>query len=138
MGHIGDVDLQFVVAVFELPDVDGVVEIAGGFAVDRDYREVAVVAAVPQCVRGNYRFYRLRFFYHRRREAVGQVKLADHDLDVDSEVVLFAENLDYTAARALSGARPVGDFHVYGQAFQILPVGVDFGLIADDAVFVGS
>ena len=60
---------------------------------------------------------RLRFFDHFGREAVGQVKLADHDLDVDSEVVFFAENFDDAAARLLRGAWPVGDFHVDYYAF---------------------
>jgi hypothetical protein len=113
LGHVGDVDLEFVVAVFELADVDGVVEIAGGFSVDGDDGKIAVVAAVAQCVGGNNIFDGLRFFDDFGREAVGQVKLADHDLDVDSEVVFFAENFDDAAARLLRGARPVGDFYVY-------------------------
>ncbi len=53
LSDVGDVDLQFVVAVFELADVDGVVEIAGGFTVDSDDGKIAVVAAMTQCVRGN-------------------------------------------------------------------------------------
>ena len=44
---IRDVDLQFVVSVFEFAHMHGVVEIAGGFSVDRDDREIAVVAAIP-------------------------------------------------------------------------------------------
>ena len=46
--YVGDVDLQFVVAVFELADVDGIVEIARGFSVDGDDGKVAVVAAVRE------------------------------------------------------------------------------------------
>ncbi len=89
MGHVGDVDLQFVVAVFELPDVDGVVEIARGFAVDGDDGKVAVVAAMAQFARWDDVFDGLRFFDYFGREAVGQVKFADHDLDVDAEIVFF-------------------------------------------------
>src|ERR1017187_904087 len=117
LGDVGDVDLQFIVAVFELADVDGVVEIARGFAIDGDDGKLAVVAAVAQCVGGNHGFYAgldgLGFFDYFGREAMGQVKLADHDLDVDSEVVFFAEKFDHAAARFLRGAWPVGDFHVY-------------------------
>ena len=69
-------------------------------------------------------------FDHFGREAVGQVKLADHDLDVDSEVVFFAENFDHAAAGLLRGAWPVGDFYVYYYAFQILRGGVDCGFFA--------
>jgi hypothetical protein len=36
VGHVRYVDLEFVVAVFGLPYGDGVVEVARGFAVDRD------------------------------------------------------------------------------------------------------
>ena len=58
------------------------------------------------------------------REAVRQVKFADHDFDVDTEIVFFAENFDDSAARVLGGAGPVGDFDVDDYAFEILPVGV--------------
>ena len=138
MGDVSDVDLQFVVAVFELADMNGVVEIARGFAIDGDYGKLAVVAALAQGVVGNFGFAgrldRLGFFDHFGREAVGQVKLADHDLDIDSKVVFFAENFDHAAARLLRGAGPVGDFHVDYCAFQILPVGVNFGFFAYDSI----
>ena len=71
---------------------------------------------------------------HFGREAVGQVKLANHDFDIDAEVVFIAENFDDAAARVLRGAGPVGDFHVDDFAIQILPVGVDGSFGADDAV----
>ena len=38
MGHIGDVHLQFEVAVFEMADGDRIIEIARRFAVDGDNR----------------------------------------------------------------------------------------------------
>ena len=65
---------------------------------------------------------------------MGQVKLADHDLDVDAEIVFFAEDFDDAAARLLRGGGPVGDFHVDYHAFEILPVGVDCSLFADDSI----
>src|ERR1019366_7699657 len=116
VGYVGDVDLQFVVAIFQLADVDGIVEIARGFAIDGDNRKLAVIAAVAQFAGGNFgfdaSFQGLRFFDHCGRKAVGQVKLADHDLDIDAEVVFFAEDLDYAATRVLRGSWPVADFHV--------------------------
>jgi hypothetical protein len=36
LGDVGDVDLQLPVAVGQALDVDGVIEVAGGFAVDGD------------------------------------------------------------------------------------------------------
>src|SRR5208337_4265432 len=141
LGDVGDVDLQFVVAVFELADVDGVVEIARGFSVDGDDGKLTVVAAVTQCAGGNVGCDGLGFCDHFGREAMGQVKLADHDLDVDSEVVFFAENFDDASARILRGAGPVGDFHVDYYALEILPVGVDCGFVAYytiDRLFAGG
>ena len=73
----------------------------------------------------------LGFFDHSGRKAVGQVKFADDDFDVDAEVVLFAENFDNAAARILRGAGPVGDFHVHYDAFEVLLAGVDGGFVAD-------
>ena len=134
MGHVGDVDLQFVVSIFEFANVDGIVEVAGGFSVDGDDGEIAVVAAVSQRGGGNDAFDGLRFFDDGGRKAVRQVELADHDLDVDSEVGFFAENFDDAAARVLGRRRPVGNFNVDNDAFKILPIGVNFGFVADDAV----
>ena len=45
VADVGDVDLEFEVAVGEGLDEDGVVEVAGGFAVDGDDGEVAEVSA---------------------------------------------------------------------------------------------
>src|SRR5882762_11316086 len=89
----------------------------------------------------NYILDGLRLFDHFGREAVGQVKLADHDLDVDSEVAFFAEDFYNAATGLLRGAWPVGDFYVYYYAFQILRIGVDFGFVADhpvDRLLVGA
>ena len=48
VADVGDVDLQRVVAVGEAIHQDGVVEIARGFAVDGDDRQVAEVAAARE------------------------------------------------------------------------------------------
>jgi len=61
--------------------------------------------------------------------------LADHDFDVDAEVVFCAENFDDASAWLLRGAGPVGDFYVDDYAFQILPVGVDLCFVTDDSVW---
>ncbi len=44
VSHVGDVDLEFVVAVVEMANRDGVVEVAGGFAVDGDDGEITKIA----------------------------------------------------------------------------------------------
>ena len=67
MGDVGDVDLEFVVAVGESADGDGVVEVAGGFAVDGDDGELAEIAAVAEFVAGDDGVRLLGFFEHLRR-----------------------------------------------------------------------
>src|SRR6266850_6818054 len=101
-----------------------VVEVAGRFAVDGDDWQVAVVAAMLEFARGDDALNGLRLVDYRRRKAMRQVELADHDLDIHSEIVLFAENLDDTTARILRSRRPVGDLDVDYDSVQILPVSV--------------
>src|ERR1019366_8875220 len=98
--------------------MDGVVEVAGGFSVDGHDGEMAVVAAAAQIIGGDdvvafaFAGDRLRFFDDFERKAVGHVKLANHDFDVDAEIVFLAQDFDDAAARVLGGAGPVGDFYV--------------------------
>ena len=68
VGHVRDVYLQFVVAALDLPDGDGVVEVAGGFAVDGHDRESAEIAPLLNFGRWNDGFNALRFVEHLRRE----------------------------------------------------------------------
>src|SRR5205807_3563657 len=106
--------------------------------VDGDDGKVAVVAAVTEFAGVNYILDGLGFFDHFGREAVGQVELANHDLDVDSEVAFFAENFYDATTGLLRGAWPVGDFYVYHYAFQILRGGVDCGFFADYSILGSS
>ena len=48
-----------------------------------------------------------------------QVEFADRDLDVDAEVIFAAEDFGDAAAGILRGARPVGDFYVDDDAFEV-------------------
>ena len=52
MGHVRDMDLELEISVLEAADQDGVVEIAGGFAVDSDDGQVTVVAALVRKMSG--------------------------------------------------------------------------------------
>jgi hypothetical protein len=110
---------------FRVADVDGVVEIARGFAVDGDDGKLAVVAAMTRSSASGISDAMAALLRSLRAGSGEAVKLADHDLDVDAEIVFFAENFDDAAARILRGAGPVGDFYIDDYAFQILPVGVD-------------
>jgi hypothetical protein len=55
-------------------------------------------------------------------EDVREMMLADHHLDIDSESVRIAEDLDDAAARGTIGGREVGDLYVDDDAFEIVEV----------------
>jgi hypothetical protein len=134
LSDVGDVNLQFEIVVGQLADQDRVVEVAGSFSVDGDDGERAEVAAAAEFGRrdgsGNF----LGFVQDCGGEMVREVEFADDDFDVDAEVVLAAEDLRDTAARALRRTRPVGDFYVDHHAFEVDVVVVAGGLVAQDSV----
>ncbi len=49
--------------------------------------------------------------------------LADDDLDIDAEIVFVAEDLHHSALGILRRRRPIGDFYIDGDAFEIIPLG---------------
>ncbi len=75
----------------------------------------------------------LGFLQHLDGEAVRQVELADHDFDIDAEIVFVAEDFDDTAARIAGGGRPVSDFDFDDHAFEVSEV-VTGGFRAEDAI----
>ncbi len=134
VADVGDVDLELPVAVGEPPDEDGVVEVAGGFAVDGDGMwgagrgsrggrasssslRVATVWAAEL----------VGFGEDAGGEEVGQAVLADDDFDVDAEVVGVAEDLEQAALGGAGGGGEGGDLDVDGEAFEGLAgvVGVE-------------
>ena len=111
--------------------MDGVVEVAGGLAVDGDDREAAEVVAYGELfvgeggdgVGGGVG----GFGEDVGGEDIGQLVLADDDLDVDAEVVGVAEDLEDAAAGRLRERREVGDLDVDGEAFEGSRVSADDG-----------
>ncbi len=69
VADVGDVHVQGVVAVGQAVDPDGVVEIAGGFAVDGDDGEIAEIAAACEFARRMYAGMPLRLLEHFGRES---------------------------------------------------------------------
>ena len=63
-----------------------------------------------------------------------QMKLADGDFNIDSEVILPPENLNHTAPRILRGRGPVRDFNVHHHTFEAIPLEAASSLIAQHAV----
>ena len=134
MGYVSDVDLQLEIVVGKQADVDGIVEVTGGFAVDGYDGQIAEVAAALEFARRNRGEDALRFFERGCREKMGEMEFADDDFYVDAEIILAAQDLDHLAAGVLRGARPVGDFYVDYDAFEVGPVGTSGGFFAQDAV----
>ena len=91
VADVGDVDLEVPGAVGVWGDVDGVIEVAGGLAVNGDDGEVAEVFALAQLGFGKGGYGLLGggggFGEDVGGEDVGDVVLADDDLDIDSEGV---------------------------------------------------
>src|SRR5689334_19649377 len=47
------------------------------------------------------------------------VVLANHDLDVNTEVIFVSKHLNYFAARVLRPGRPLNDLDVYDHTFKV-------------------
>jgi hypothetical protein len=67
--------------------------------------------------------------------------LADHDLDIDAEVVRVAEDFENAAAGLSVEGGPVSDLDIHDQVFQVVRhrvrrLGV-MGVLAQDAVWGG-
>src|SRR5205807_4262163 len=76
----------------------------------------------------------LGFLENLLREMVGQMKLANRDFDVDSEIVFAAKDLNDASARILCRRGPVGDLNVYHHAFEVVPLRAPHGFFAEHAI----
>jgi hypothetical protein len=123
-------NLQFEIIIREHADQDSIIEIAGGFAINRDDGQGTEIATVLKFASGDHRGDSLRFFERGSGKMVRQVEFADRDLDVDAEVVFAAEDLDDLATRLLCSRGPIRNFYVYDKPFEIGPVAVASRLFA--------
>ena len=96
--------------------------------------KLAEVAPLLDLVRRNDGFDVLRFVEHFGRKMMRQMEFADHDLDVDAEIVFVAQNFDHASARILRGRGPVGDLDIHDYAFEIVPFGAASGFVAKNAI----
>src|SRR5579872_1996242 len=131
---VGNVDLQLEIIVGQHADQDGVVEIAGSFAIDGNDRQSAEVATAAEFRAWDRRGHLLRFFERGRGKMMREMEFADDDFDVDAEVVFAAEDFDDASAGRLSGRGPVGDLYVDDCAFEVGPVIVAGDFVAEHAV----
>ena len=108
-----------VVAVGQAIYPDGVVEIAGGFAVDGDDGERAEIAAAGEFRLADGLRHAFGLLHHFGRKAVREVVFADDDFDVDAEIVGVAQDLDHAAHRTGALFRVLQQLHVHDHAVQL-------------------
>ena len=146
VADICDVDLELPVAVGQRLDEDGVVEVAGGFAIDGDDGEAAEIMTEGELFRaqrsdglgGGV----VSFSEDVGGEDVGETVLADDDFDVYAEVVGVAEDFEDAALSGAAEGWEVGDFDVDSKAFEglVLVAGVEVerSVGAEGAVIVAG
>ena len=105
-------DLQRIVAVWKALHPDGIVKVAGGLAIDGYDGQVAEVAPARQLGLWNHLLDRPRLVDHGLRKPVRDVMLADHDFDVDAEIVFMAEDLNDASGRVSSTFRKLEDLDI--------------------------
>ncbi len=109
--HVGNVYPKPVVAVRQLLERDGIVEIACMFAVDGDRDERPEVGPSFQIALANLAAQTFGFRYGRLAVLIGYSELTDDDLGVDTRLVDGAENVSDAAQGRPGGSRPSSDFH---------------------------
>src|SRR5207244_4482081 len=134
MRHVGNIYLQLVVAIVQVPHQYRIVEVACCLAINRYDRQVAVVTPRGQFAGRDSRLNGFCLFQNLGRKTVGDVEFPDHDLHVDAEVAFISQNLDYAATRILSTSRPIGDLHIHDHVFQIVPFRPRRGFIPEHAM----
>ena len=90
--------------------VDGIVEVTGGFTIDRYQRELTHVLAASDVFRGHLRAECSRGLLHAGRKFVRQIVLAQRDFYFHARVCVVAENFDHTRNRLGVSRRLRDDF----------------------------
>src|SRR5207248_429432 len=137
VAHVGDVDLEREVAVWQLVDEDGVIEVARGFAIYGDDGQIAKIAPALQLGARDESRNGLSLIDDFRWKAVRQMMLSDYDFDIDAEIVRRAENFDYASDRGDMPVAIVEQFSVDDHTVQIAGVG-DFDWCRPDAIHLGG
>ncbi len=97
VAHIGDVDLERIIAVRHAIHPDRIVEIARRLAIDGHDVQRAIILASGQLILADDVGKSLRLLQNLRRKMMGDVMFPDHDLDVDAEIDPTVEDLDHRA-----------------------------------------
>ncbi len=118
MSDVGDVDLQEPAAIVAALDVNGVVEIARGFAIDRDDGKFAKIFAAGAFGFGDGKGQALGFLQHFGGKSVRKMMLANDDFGVHAEIAGTAENFDDAAGRSGAAAGIAKEFDIDDSAVE--------------------
>src|SRR5713101_2432975 len=120
MRDVGDVHLEAPAAASAAFDVDGVVEVARGFAVDRDDWQTAKIFATLELDFADGLRAELRLVQNFGGEGIREMMLADDNFRIDAEFARPAQNFDHAAGggRALAGVAQ--QFDVYHRSVKLL------------------
>jgi hypothetical protein len=125
VGYVSDVHLKMPACRAAL-DVNSVIEIARGLAVDRNDRELSKIAAACCVSCTNWMRSTSSLRQYIVGEAVGKMMLADQNFHVYAKVARAAENFYDAAGGSYACTWEAGEFDVDDCAIEI--VGADFGI----------
>src|SRR5947209_16585837 len=124
MRDVGDVHLQVPAAIGTALDVNGVVEIARGFAVNGDDGNAAEIFAAGTLVLSERLGAVLGFVEDLARKLMREMMLADDDFGVDADFAGAAEDFDDAAGGSSAAAWIPDELDVYYGA-------IEFGEVRD-------
>ena len=119
MGHVRDVHLKEPATVVAALDVNGVVEVARGFAVDGDDGEFAEIFPAGAVDFGNGQGETLGFVQDFAGEGVRKMMLANNDFGIHTEIAGAAEDFDDAAGGRSAAARIAEEFDVDDGAVEL-------------------
>jgi hypothetical protein len=123
--------LKLVPAVGAVRNKYRIIEIARGLAIDcHDWQIAEVPAAIyfKLVDDGNCTGFGENLLWKNARELM----LADHHLDIDTEVIGIAEDFNDAADGRSSGRWPTGDFDINDEAFEVVIVRLGCGFAPND------
>ena len=119
MGNVGDVHLKEPAAVVAALDVNGVVKVAGGFAVNGDDREFAEIFPASAVVFRNGQGEALGFMQNFVGKGVRKMMFANNDFGIHTEIAGTAEDFDDASGGRSAGARIAEEFDVDDGAIEL-------------------
>jgi hypothetical protein len=119
VGNVGDVHLKEPAAVVAALDVNGVVEVAGGFAVNGNNGELAEIFPPGAIVFRNGQGETLGFMQKFVGESVGKMMLANDDFGIHTEIAGAAKYFDDAPGGRSAAARIAEEFNVDDGAVEL-------------------